>query len=99
MPPIGTSWTAAASQKAAIDQKLDQAVTWANAHSRPLFVGEFGAYEKARLSDRALWTEYVRKAAESRNIGWSYWDSDKGFGAYHYTHRTWVDPLKVALTR
>jgi endoglucanase len=99
VPPIGTSWTGTASQKAEIDKKLDQAVTWATTNSRPLFMGEFGTYNKAKLNDRALWTEYVRKAAVARNIGWSYWESDKGFGAYNYSTKQWIDPLRSALAK
>jgi endoglucanase len=99
MPPVGTSWTGTAAQKAEIDKKLDQAVAWAITNSRPLFMGEFGVYDKARTNDRAVWTEYVHKAAEARNIGWSYWESDKGFGAYNYSTKQWVAPLRSALTQ
>ncbi len=70
---------------------------WARAHNRPLFMGEFGAYNKADLDSRIRWTKFVRKTAEEHDISWSYWEFGAGFGVYNRTTKSWNTGILNAL--
>ncbi len=98
-PPLGRAWEGTASEREAIARDFDAAVTWAKAEGRPLYVGEFGSYEKAEMTSRARWTRAVREAAESRGMSWAYWEFVSGFGAFDRQAGAWRAPLLEALTR
>jgi len=99
VPACGINWAGTQAEKDAVNQKLDQAVTWANQKQVPLFMGEFGVYRQCAgvLGAASRWTVHVRKAAEARGIPWSYWESHKGFGAYNPNTDQWVPELLNAL--
>jgi endoglucanase len=84
-------------QGAAIREKFDSAVKWAEQHHRPLFLGEFGAYEKADVDSRVLWTEFVRSEIEKRGFSWAYWEFGAGFGVYDREAKVWWEELLNAL--
>ncbi len=94
--PEGARWDVD-SGGAAVARDLDRAADWARQRSLPLFVGEFGVYEKAQMSDRAAWTECVRTEAERRGASWAYWDFATDFGAYDCRSDSWRAPLRDAL--
>jgi endoglucanase len=93
---LGTTWGGEADQKA-VDDDLAAAAAWAKAHEVPLFIGEFGAYERADMDSRARWTTRVREAAERLGIGWAYWEFGTDFGAYDRQTDAWREPLRQAL--
>ena len=37
---------------------------WSRTYKRPVFPGEFGAYEKADSASRITWTRFIRETAE-----------------------------------
>lgn len=94
---IGTTWSGTGKEKRAIAADLDLASEWAEANGFPLFMGEFGSYEKGDIQSRAAWTAFVRSEAEKRNISWSYWEFGAGFGLYDPARKTWRTPLRDAL--
>lgn len=94
---LGTTWTGTRTEKFGIDRELDMAMRWADQYSRPLFMGEFGAYNKADMDSRALWTSYMARAAEQRRFSWAYWEFCAGFGVYDKAAQKWVEPLHLAL--
>ena len=94
---LGETWTATPDQLAALDRDLDKAADWGKAHDRPLFLGEFGAYNKAPMPSRITWTNAVARAAEARGISWSYWEFGSGFGAYNIETDQWRQPILGAL--
>ncbi|MGP4112880.1 glycoside hydrolase family 5 protein [Streptomyces sp. 4N509B] len=105
-PWLGTSWGAdadrgdadrVAAERAAVSDDLAEAAAWAKAHGVPLFLGEFGAYERADLDSRARWTAHVRREAERLGIGWAYWEFGTDFGAFDPATDTWREPLRRAL--
>ena len=59
---------------AALRKDLDAAAKWAKEHKRPVFLGEFGAYQKADMDSRARWTRAVVSEAEARGFSWAYWE-------------------------
>ena len=64
---------------------------------RPLFLGEFGAYQKVvGDADRAAWMRVVREASEEAGIGWCHWGFVSGFRVADDDY-TWKPGLREAL--
>ena len=82
---------------ALLDQELDGVKAWGDAHHRPIFLGEFGAYETGTLPDRVKWTNAVARAAEAHGFSWAYWQFDKDFIVYNINEDHWVEPILHAL--
>jgi endoglucanase len=76
---------------------LEFAAAWSKTNNRPIFMGEFGAYEKADLESRVRWTNFMRAESEKRGIAWAYWEFGAGFGAYDRTAKAWRSDLLGAL--
>jgi endoglucanase len=95
---LGTTWTATTEQKQNVESDFSSVKDWANQHQRPVHVGEFGAYNKAPLESRVIWTRYIRTSAEERNFSWAYWEFGAGFGIYDRENRVWRTQLLDALT-
>jgi endoglucanase len=94
---LGTKWLGTAPGVSAIAQDLDSASKWGNEHDRPIYLGEFGAFEKADMESRARWTQTVRELAAQRGMATAYWEFCSGFGAYDPQSHHWREPLLKAL--
>jgi endoglucanase len=94
----GTSWTGDAAEQATLDRDFDKAAAWAKANRRPLYLGEFGAFQAADMDSRARWTRAVSDAALRRGMSFAYWEFGSSFGAYDPTKLQWRAPLLEALT-
>jgi endoglucanase len=90
---LGTTW-GTSQDSAAVQNDFDSVAAWAAQHDVPVFMGEFGAYSRAAMSDRVAWTAFVAREAERRGFAWAYWEFDAGFGAY--TNGQWNE-LHAAL--
>jgi len=88
-----------AEQRAEIERRLDSALTWSRWHMRPIWIGEFGSYDKADYASRVRYTELVRKAIEARGFKWAYWDLASHFGIFDPANHTWRAELRDALVR
>jgi endoglucanase len=93
----GRKWTGSAAERDAIRKQFDKVTAWAKKHDRPVFLGEFGAFEVADMASRARWTRFVAREAERHGFSWAYWEFCAGFGAYDPRARAWREPLKSAL--
>ncbi len=105
----GASWTKLKDQSAnSVDccdasqlnnmfQPLDLAVAWSQQQHRPIWVGEFGAYQKAAMPARVRYTRLARKAFEERGFTWAYWELASGFGIWDPKTKRWREDLKQAL--
>jgi endoglucanase len=93
----GRKWTGTAAEQAAVREILGKAAAWAKVHDRPVFLGEFGAYEGADMESRVRWTRFVAREAERLGFSWAYWEFCSGFGAYDPKADKWREPLKAAL--
>lgn len=93
---LGTTWGTDADHEA-VHADLARAAAWANRHRRPVFIGEFGAYDKADMTSRARWTAAVRTTAERLGMSWAYWEFGTDFGAYDPDRHAWREPLRHAL--
>jgi endoglucanase len=86
-----------ARQHKKITDALDMAQQWSRRTGYPLYLGEFGAYEKADMESREAYTRIVRDEAERRGIPWAYWEFASSFGAWSPKSGQWVEPIRRAL--
>ncbi len=93
----GQKWTATPEEQAAVRRALGRAAAWGKSHGRPIFLGEFGAYEAADPESRARWTRFVVQEAERLGMSWAYWEFCSGFGAYDPKAEAWRPALRDAL--
>ena len=94
---LGNKWTGTKAEQQAVVLDLDKAITWAVEHQRPMYLGEFGAYNKADMESRARWTAFVADEALKHKMGFAYWEFCSGFGVYDPQKNQWIEPLKQAL--
>lgn len=94
---LGTKWTATDAEKKSITDSFAKAAAWGKEHHRPMYLGEFGAYENGDMESRARWTAFVARTAESHNFAWTYWEYCAGFGVYDPKAKAWRQPLLDAL--
>jgi endoglucanase len=94
----GITWTGTKDEKELIDKRLKVAADWSKANDRPIFLGEFGSYDKADMDSRALYTAYVARTAEKLGFSWAYWQFDSDFIVYDIDKEQWVKPILDALT-
>lgn len=93
----GVTWMGTDAEKAAVAADFDKAVKWARENNRPIFLGEFGAYDKAEMDSRVRYVSHVARTAESLGWSWSYWQFDSDFVLYKIDQEQWVEPLRKAL--
>jgi endoglucanase len=82
---------------AAVNAEFTMARAYMDRTKLRLYMGEFGAGDKADLDSRVAWTCAVRREAERLGIGWAYWDDGGSFKVYDQKARTWNAALKAAL--
>lgn len=93
----GVTWTGSDAQRKAIRDDFGKAAAWGKAHNRPLFLGEFGAYDKGPMDSRVRYTDAVARTAESLDWSWAYWQFDSDFILYDIQKDAWVEPIRQAL--
>lgn len=93
----GVEWTATEAQQKAIRDDFAKAAAWAKANNRPIFLGEFGAYDKAPMPSRVAYTDCVARTAESFGWSWAYWQFDSDFILWDMKSDAWVEPIRRAL--
>jgi endoglucanase len=94
---LGVPWTGTDQERRRIELDFARAQQWAIEHDRPLYLGEFGAYDKAEMDSRARYTAAVARTAERLGWSWGYWQFDSDFVVYDVAKDAWVEPLRKAL--
>ena len=94
---LGTTWEGTDAEKQTVDQAMDKAAAWGQTHQRPIYLGEFGSFNKADIDSRARWTQCVARSAEAHGFAWTYWEFCSGFGVYDPVVNQWRAPLLQAL--
>lgn len=84
-------------QIAEIDKDFRLVSEWAKANDRPVLLGEFGAYDKAAMDDRVLWTSTVARTAEKYGFAFAYWQFSSDFLLYDFKSQSFVKPILKAL--
>jgi len=92
----GVAWGSEEERKAVADD-FTRVTVWAKAHHRPIFLGEFGAYDKAPMESRVRYTDFVARTAEASGWSWAYWQFDSDFILWDMKADAWVDPILHAL--
>ncbi len=93
----GVEWVGTPEEQQIIVQDFTKARMWARAQNRPVFLGEFGAYDKAPMESRARYTAFVARTAEKMGWSWAYWQFDSDFLLYNVEEDRWVEPIRDAL--
>jgi endoglucanase len=93
----GALWIGAEAVRAEVQAAFDGAVAWAKKHGVEMYVGEFGAYEKADRESRIRWMEFIAAECRARGMSSAYWEFCRGFGAFGPVAESWREPLLRAL--
>jgi endoglucanase len=80
-----------------MDEDFAGVQAWSKKADRPIFLGEFGAYDKADMDSRVRYLSYVTRTAESLGWAWAYWQFDSDFIIYDMAKDGWVEPILKAL--
>ena len=80
-----------------VDEDLRKADQWAKENRRPIFLGEFGAYDKAPMESRVRYIGTVARTAETLGWAWGYWQFDSDFILYDIDKDEWTKPILKAL--
>jgi endoglucanase len=94
--PTGVS-CCSTEQKNQIIAPLETAKLWSEATHYPVYLGEFGAYNKADMNSRVNFSRLMRDETEKRNMSWAYWEMAAGFGVYDPVTKAWRTELINAL--
>ena len=92
----GITWGTDA-ELAKLVKDFDAVKAWSDVHQRPIFLGEFGAYEKGDMDSRARYLSAVARVAEAHGFPWAYWQFDSDFIAYDVDKDEWIEPILKAL--
>lgn len=93
----GITWTGTPAEKEEVESKLKVAADWSLKNNRPIFLGEFGSYDKGDMDSRARYTAFVARTAEKFGFSWAYWQFDSDFIVYNIDKEQWVKPILNAL--
>lgn len=93
----GITWSGRPEETELIQQEFAGVQRWAKKHNRPIYLGEFGAYDKADMNSRACYTNAVAREAERLGWSWGYWQFDSDFIVYDINKDCWVEPIRDAL--
>jgi endoglucanase len=71
--------------------------SWANKHDRPIYLGEFGVYDKAETPSRVRYLDFIARQAEKFGWSWACWRFDSDFVLYDISKQQWNKPVLDAL--
>jgi endoglucanase len=94
---LGMKWTGSQAEKLLVAKDFNIAVNWSKENSRPIYLGEFGAFNKANMEYRVLWTKCVADTAAEDGFSLSYWEFCSGFGMYDAENNSWRKGLLDAV--
>lgn len=81
--------------KAAADFK--KMSLWAEKEKRPIYLGEFGVYERAPSDSRQRYLSFVARSADRLGWAWAYWQFDHDFAAFDGARQAWKPDILRAL--
>ncbi len=98
-PWLGTKWENTNLERDEIIGQFKYLKEFANQNNLPIYIGEFGAYSKADLDSRVLWTNFLARWLEQQGFSWAYWEFSAGFGIYNPANGQYLQPLLDALIK
>lgn len=93
---VGFSWGTDA-EKQAVRDDFAKVNAWAQQQNRPIYLGEFGAYDRAPMDSRVRYIQFVARTAEAHGWSWAYWQFDSDFILWDMNRDAWVEPILRAL--
>ncbi len=96
---VGVKWTGTPQEQEAVRRDFDKVWAWSKRENRPVYLGEFGAYDKAEMPSRVRYLEFIAREAEKRGWSWGYWQFDSDFIVYDIPAGRWVEPIRDALVK
>ena len=81
-PWLGTVWENTDREQQQVKTQFQYAQRFAEDHDLPIHIGEFGAFGKADLKSRVLWTTFLARWFEEQGFSWAYWEFSAGFGFF-----------------
>lgn len=93
----GLCWQGSEEEMKRLQQDFIGVKSWADKHNHPIYLGEFGAYDKADMNSRARYTSVISREAERLGWSWGYWQFDSDFIVYDMNQDCWVEPILNAL--
>ena len=96
-PKTGVAWNGTEKEQQAVLEDFGKAQAWGQKHGRPIYLGEFGVYDKAEMASRVRWASFVTRQAEKREWSWAWWQFDDDFVLYDVKNDAWVEPIRRAL--
>jgi endoglucanase len=94
---LGTKWDGTAAERRIIKKDFDTLASWAAAHNRPVYLGEFGSNEDANMDSRVRWTKCVADEAVAHGFSFTYWQFTHNFAVYDRKTGRWKKELLKAL--
>jgi endoglucanase len=94
---IGVEWKGTDEEKKAVINSFNKAQSWAKEYNRPIFLGEFGVYDKAPMDSRVRYLSFIARLAENMGWSWAYWQFDGDFILYDIANNRWIEPVLNAL--
>jgi endoglucanase len=70
---------------------------WAEKEKRPIYLGEFGVYERAPSESRQRYLSFVARSADRLGWSWAYWQFDHDFAAFDSARQAWKPDILRAL--
>ncbi|WP_083636169.1 cellulase family glycosylhydrolase [Bradyrhizobium sp. AS23.2] len=70
---------------------------WAEREKRPIYLGEFGVYERAPSDSRVRYLSFVARSADRLGWSWAYWQFDHDFAAFDSARQAWKPDILRAL--
>ncbi|MCF8323977.1 MAG: cellulase family glycosylhydrolase [Leadbetterella sp.] len=98
-PWLGTKWENTNLERDEIIGQFKYLKEFGNQNNLPIHIGEFGAFSKADLESRVLWSNYLARWFEQQGFSWAYWEFSAGFGIYNPSTGQYLQPLLEALVR
>lgn len=96
---LGTEWKDTEYERKTIWEDFKLVKHISEEKNIPIHIGEFGAYSKADLKSRILWTQYLARWFEQQSFSWAYWEWNSGFGIYDPKSGTYNTGLVDALIK
>ncbi|WP_429033049.1 glycoside hydrolase family 5 protein [Bradyrhizobium sp. I1.14.4] len=90
------SW-GSAEDEARASADFDKVRSWSEKEKRPIYLGEFGVYERAPAESRAKYLSFVARSAERYGWAWAYWQFDHDFAAFDGARQRWKADILRAI--
>ena len=93
----GVTCAGTGSEMKAVEKDLAKVAQWSEENKRPIYIGEFGTYEKADMPSRVAWTAHVSRQFEKHGWSWGFWQFADNFAVFDMRNQKWVEPIRDAL--